>query len=154
MILVTCLIGSTIEVEPHVEKDIWTAPQFPEWPSGLGIWYDTPADAKCMARDTMQMLGEGKWLPKRRADATARLIVNCIEMPGLMQRQLDRIRLELVPDFVDAAVDEAVARDRAQTAVEQESGWFLSGLALTVAIVVGVLSFAGGALLGGYVVSH
>jgi hypothetical protein len=148
LISVMCLIGSTAEIEPHVETDIWTAPQFPEWPSGLGAWYGTPVDAKCMARDTMQMLGEGKWLPQDRADATARLIVNCMEMPGLMQRQLDRIRLELVPGLINAAIDESLAWDRTQRTAVQEDGWFLSGLALTVVIVVGVMAFAGGLAIG------
>jgi hypothetical protein len=71
-----------------------------------------------------------------------------------MQRQLERIQREVMPDFVNAAVKEALAWDRAQRIAEQESAGFLSGLALTVAIVVGVLGFAAGTLIGGYVLAH
>jgi hypothetical protein len=65
-----------------------------------------------------------------------------------MQRQLERIQEKILPDFVNAAVNESLAWDRVQRIAEQESAGFLSGLALTVAIVVGVLGFAGGLAIG------
>jgi hypothetical protein len=65
-----------------------------------------------------------------------------------MQRQLERIQGKILPDFVNAAVNESLAWDRAQRIAEQESAGFLSDLALTVAIVVGVLGFAGGLAIG------
>lgn len=115
----------------------------PAWPAGLPDYHRTPP-ARCMLGDLE--LGEGTWLPRDRADALTDRLKACDDLPGLFRRQLGRIQGRVLPDIVDAAVDAAVARARRDWMLEQESGGFLAGLSLTVAIVVGV--FAAGAVAG------
>lgn len=150
--LAACLIASTPVPELAPRDDVWEAPSLPEWPEGLSGWRRTPGQAKCFAGELE--LGRGIWLSHPYNVALTERLKACEGLPGLMQRQLERIQREVMPDFVNAAVKEALAWDRAQRIAEQESAGFLSGLALTVAIVVGVLGFAAGTLIGGYVLAH
>lgn len=144
--LAACLIASTPVPDLAPRDDVWEAPSLPAWPEGLSGWRRTPGQAKCFAGGLE--LGRGIWLPHPYNVALTERLKACEGLPGLMQRQLERIQGKILPDFVNAAVNESLAWDRAQRIAEQESAGFLSDLALTVAIVVGVLGFAGGLAIG------
>jgi hypothetical protein len=146
-------------VDPIAEEDVWTAPALPEWPADLPPKLEVPKEAECFLKgDVWSMdewvLGEGLYIPKPRGDAEGALLSACLDMPELVQMQLDRIRREVLSDFVSEEVDRHVSRAQADMMQEQESGGFLSGLALTVVIVATALGFAAGTLLGGYVIAH
>lgn len=140
VILTACLAGSTQAQGIDPKADVWQAPSLPEWPAGLSGRHRTPSQAKCLFGQLE--LGEGLWLSAGYTDAIWDRLSACGGMPGLVQRQLDRIRDKVLPDFVAAAVDEAVAAAKEDWIKGHPSGSFrdwMVELMIVGAAVVGIL---------------
>lgn len=140
MILTTCLTASTHAQGIDPSAEIWQAPSLPEWPAGLRGRYKTPDKARCFLGPLE--LGEGLWVSSGYTDAIRDRMGACGDLPGLMQRQLDRIRMVVLPDFVAAAMDEAVVEAKATWIKGHPSSsfrdWMVTAMVVGAA-VMGVL---------------
>ena len=83
------------------------APQLPPWPRDLPKDRKTPSEARCVDVEGVD-LGEGVWLPQKRAQATLERLDACRDLPGLCQRQIDRTWEAILPATANGAVDAAL----------------------------------------------
>lgn len=140
VILTACLAGSTQAQGIDPKADVWQAPYLPEWPAGLSGRHRTPGAARCFLGQLE--LGNGLWLSSGYMDAIWDRLSACGDMPGLMQRQLDKIKDKVLPDFVAAAVDAAVAAAKEDWIKGHPGGSFrdwMVRLMVVGAAVVGIL---------------
>lgn len=139
--------GDRIQIDAN--RPSWQAPQLPEWPADLPPLYVTPQDAVIFAAPLGFELGDGVWLPRERSDFQDRILTLAMDMPDLVQRQLDRLRLIEVPALVDAELSRHLAAARARWLRDRDGevqgsfqDWFV-GFMVIGAAVVGALIGAG-----------
>lgn len=134
---------------------VFTAPELPEWPSGLQGSVSTGAGAGVtvtyLVEDTGEtgILGDGQWLDEALADAVWERLMAGDQITGQCQARLDALADEIVAAAIDVTDDMATTRADLRHAEEAAAAYSLGDVAIgaVVGIVVGLVA-AGGVWLG------
>jgi len=105
--------GELLRQVREAHPDLFTAPEVEPWPQGLPIPLKTPEEARCFDLSGAA-LGDGAWLPSKRARVVAARLRRLDVYPGQAQARLD----ELVGAIGDRPICE-VAGDGASSSASE-----------------------------------